>query len=298
MEAIPTENVRIWLRPGRYYLKESIKIDRTPLHKVSLASMTLPSNVYNAPPDLPCFESSSDCASVERLRNGKKRRGQGLLKYILCTSTAYNAASVEEGEESVASDQESTATQPPDTPLRATLVLRTRRLNEPAIRVQRGHFAAQNINVEHSSHGLDIWNGNAAIQIQPPQIDPDGPPPLLALDECPVADLSGIGVTSRSGRGVVTIDGGQLSMKNSCIYECAATGIYIGGRGTLSCWGGKLTSFITTTTTKMWLVIFYSNRLGFSFLRFRHKSDSHDFGRGPERVGVTRKSPPHWWHRS
>jgi hypothetical protein len=38
-------------------------------------------------------------------------------------------------------------------------------------------------------------------------------------------------VTSASGRGIVNIDGGQLSIRNCYIHDCAATGIYVGGPG-------------------------------------------------------------------
>ena len=210
-------------------IKEPIQVDRTPQHKVTVASMMLPDNIYQPPPELISSDAGSAC-TVER--KTKKRRGKALLKLILCTGTSYNDAAMEEDEESVVSEPECTTMQLPPVPTRATIVMRSSRLNQPAIRVQRGHFAAENLDIEHSSNGLDIWNGNAAIQIQPPQPEQRGPPPVLPREELPVANLSGLRVTSKSGRGVVTIDGGQLTLKDSSVYDCAATGVYIGGRGT------------------------------------------------------------------
>ena len=222
--------MRIWLRPGRYQMKESIKIDREPSHKVSVVSMSLPSNIYQPPPSLPSSETDPVNTIVENQRT--TRRAKGLMKFIRCTGAAHNDVHIDDDEESVASESDNVLWTVPQPLTRATLVLRSRRLNEPAIRVQRGQFAAEGIDIEHSSQGLDIWNGNAAIQIQPPQPEQDGSPPVLPTEELPVARLSGMRVTSRSGRGVVTIDGGQLTMKTSRVHQCAATGVYIGGRGT------------------------------------------------------------------
>jgi Right handed beta helix region len=49
------------------------------------------------------------------------------------------------------------------------------------------------------------------------------PPPSAVLDS--------VKITSRSGRGLVNIDGGSVTVFNSAVYHCAATGIYVGGAG-------------------------------------------------------------------
>lgn len=116
----------------------------------------------------------------------------------------------------------------------ATLVLRTRRHNEPLIRVRQGSCTIRNIKFKHMCSGTDIWNGNSAIQIQPPE--EFGP---NAHDEdasnadwnMPTVTLDRVNVTSSSGRGIVNIDGGTLTIVNSYIHDCAATGIYVGGPG-------------------------------------------------------------------
>jgi hypothetical protein len=43
--------------------------------------------------------------------------------------------------------------------------------------------------------------------------------------------LQGVDVTSKSGRGIVNIDGGMAIIRNCYVHDCAATGIYVGGPG-------------------------------------------------------------------
>ena len=53
---------------------------------------------------------------------------------------------------------------------------RTQRRDEPLFRVERGQLEIQNVTMIHQCSGVDIWNGNAAIQIVPtPSLD-DAPP--------------------------------------------------------------------------------------------------------------------------
>jgi Right handed beta helix region len=49
------------------------------------------------------------------------------------------------------------------------------------------------------------------------------PPPTAILDH--------VEITSASGRGIVNIDGGQVTITNCYVHDCAATGIYVGGPG-------------------------------------------------------------------
>ena len=144
-------------------------------------------------------------------------------------------------------------------PPQATLVLRTRRHNEPLIRIRQGSCTIRNIKIKHICHGTDIWNGNAGIQIQPPIIDPEdnndntddvnvdddsdddndeesiNPPSSSSLSSftinTPTVTLDRVDVSSSSGRGIVNIDGGTVNIHNSYVHDCAATGIYVGGPG-------------------------------------------------------------------
>lgn len=105
---------------------------------------------------------------------------------------------------------------------------KSRRRNEPLIRVFRGQVIIENMKLEHYSPGIDIWNGNSAIQVQP---SADTPVSLLhpTLPEASIV-LTNVDVRSNSGRGVVAVEGGHVYMEDCHIHRCAATGVYIGGR--------------------------------------------------------------------
>ncbi len=79
-----------------------------------------------------------------------------------------------------------------------------------------------------SSFPSDIWNGNAAVQIQPLMDEHDQP--LMVLP-APTAILDHVEISSASGRGIVNIDGGHVTITNCYVHDCAATGIYVGGPG-------------------------------------------------------------------
>ena len=74
----------------------------------------------------------------------------------------------------------------------------------------------------------DIWNGNAAVQIQPP-IGLDDQPMMVV--PVPTAVMEQVEITSSSGRGIVNIDGGFVTIRKCYVHDCAATGIYVGGPG-------------------------------------------------------------------
>ena len=116
-------------------------------------------------------------------------------------------------------------------PRRAGLVFRTRKTNKPLIHVQKGQLNLINLDLVHYSVGTDIWNGNTAVQVQP-QFSMEGEIlPNISPDRPPIAVLTNVDITSQSGRGVVSIDGGNAIVKQCRIHHCAATGIYVGGPG-------------------------------------------------------------------
>ena len=233
VDAFPAEeSFHIWIRPGRYYLQKPLVVNRSSQSRLSMSTMKMPQNTFQAPVSLldSSPEQSGSQGSIK-----KKRRGQKFLKFIRCTSAFYNDAAVDD--ESMCSemsdlDSSSPLFSIPQRPLRATLVYRTRKQNEPAVCVQQGIFSMKHLNVEHSSHGTDIWNGNAAIHVQPPALDTQDASALLARrTRLPNASFSGLRVTSASGRGLVCVDGGRMSVEQCRVFDCAATGIYVGGRG-------------------------------------------------------------------
>ena len=135
--------------------------------------------------------------------------------------------SSEDGEEGAEEVEDVRAVQAKRT--RALVQSKTRRRNEPIIRVLRGQLVLEEVELEHSCLGVDIWNGNAAIQVQPSYLHASGS--ILSTIPSAVAVVQQSAVRSLSGRGIVTVDGGQLICEGSYIHNCAATGVYIGGRG-------------------------------------------------------------------
>lgn len=117
---------------------------------------------------------------------------------------------------------------------RALLCLESGRENEPVIRVRQGTVNIRGLKIFHYCEGTDIWNGNAAVQVQsafgqngrPLRVEPPSITPTANLSDCDIMSLS--------GRGVVVIDGAISSIHNCNVHTCAATGIYVGGSGSLA----------------------------------------------------------------
>jgi len=111
------------------------------------------------------------------------------------------------------------------------LCLESRRENEPVVRVRQGRVTLRGLKIVHYCEGTDIWNGNAAVQVQrafgrngrPLRVDPPSVPPTANMEDCDVASLS--------GRGVVVIDGAAARIIDCNVHDSAATGVYIGGPG-------------------------------------------------------------------
>lgn len=121
---------------------------------------------------------------------------------------------------------------PPAYPTRARLMMKTRSLDEPILRVRRGHLQLCRVDLEHASYGTNIWNGNAAVHIEPPKpVRNQQPQSFVDTIRRPSAELANVSVSSKTGRGVVCLDGGMVALKDSMVFDCAATGLYVGGRG-------------------------------------------------------------------
>jgi hypothetical protein len=115
---------------------------------------------------------------------------------------------------------------------RATLVFRSRQRNQPLFRVVQGALKIKNLSLEHQSFGIDIWNGNAAIQIQPSLCETSSSSSRTSSKPQATVHMSQVEVTSHSGRGVVAADGCRLVVNDCFIHHCAATGVYVAGRDT------------------------------------------------------------------
>jgi hypothetical protein len=113
---------------------------------------------------------------------------------------------------------------------RVTLLSKTRVCNEPLFRVLGGKLVLKNLCLEHMAMGVDIWRGNAAIQVQPNNEESTlGPSTPVAKA---AAVLESVEIVSYSGRGIVVLDGAHVHIKDSYIHGCAATGVYVGGEDT------------------------------------------------------------------
>jgi hypothetical protein len=110
-----------------------------------------------------------------------------------------------------------------------TLVSHTCIRNEPLFRVIRGKLVIKNISLEHVALGIDIWSGNAAIQVQPDNNEITYPTSTTVAKAAVV--LKSVEVVSHSGRGIVVLGGAHVQIKDSYIHDCAATGVYVGGDG-------------------------------------------------------------------
>jgi len=75
----------------------------------------------------------------------------------------------------------------------------------------------EGIRFEHSSAGCDIWTGNCGVMVS-------GPGTRVRVSNCKI--------TSDTGRGLVVSTQATLELTNSTIVDCAATGLYVGDRGT------------------------------------------------------------------
>ena len=213
-------SIQILLRPGDYYMREAIVVQAVGENTcVTIQSMELPQfQIISNEPDNHSIESvavAQTGSPAKRIR-GVMHKAKTLRQALSCRSVSQ------------VEDEEIESDVLPPTATRASLISRTRRPNEPLVRVRQGCVKLVNLNIMHNANGIDIWNGNAAVQIQPP-IGPDDTP-FLSVPQ-PRAILDHVNVCSKSGRGIVTIDGGATQITSSYIHDCAATGIYVGGAG-------------------------------------------------------------------
>jgi hypothetical protein len=218
-------SVRVLLRPGTYYLKNSVDVNAIPGAKITFETMEMPTNVFVRPKSTVDDIVLTTSTAPEKAVPTKIRR-RSLRSFLRCVRTEIVDESTTEDLTDVGQfDIQDSTTEPPKI---ASLVFRSRHHNEPVCHVYQGILTLHNLEIHHNSNGTDIWNGNAAIQIQP-QLGENNTP-ILAYPR-PTAVLDKVLICSRSGRGIVNIDGGSLTIRDSMVRDCAATGIYVGGPG-------------------------------------------------------------------
>jgi hypothetical protein len=238
-----THSIRVLLRPGKYYLREAITIQAPSTVHVEIETMELPASI-----------KTTVEPSMEVEISSRRRSSTSLRNILSCRSVEVEEPEIEDVPLEFPEAPPNSMLANPTAPRRATLILRTRRLNEPLVRVRQGCCTIRNVELRHICNGIgkfslvdkqsmkcscasahtvyllhvDIWNGNAAVQIQPP-VGPDDQP--LILLPAPTCVLDGVEISSSSGRGIVNIDGGQVTIRKCYVHDCAATGIYVGGPG-------------------------------------------------------------------
>eukprot|EP00978_Attheya_sp_CCMP212_P029389 scaffold104279_cov54-Attheya_sp.AAC.2 len=112
-------------------------------------------------------------------------------------------------------------------PHQATIVLKTRKPNQPIIHVRCGVFRMNRVTLAHECTGT-------AVHVQPPCTFQGNAIQIDRPNVRPTCYLSHVDIASNSGRGVVVIDGGAAHLKSCHIHHCAATGVYIGAPSSMA----------------------------------------------------------------
>ncbi len=253
-------SVRILLHPATYVLREPLVVRACGSAEVTIES-TDTSRRYCSPLKEAPFHTVVGCSSGNsseaNLLSGNRRLspsqqfskrigtlGRSLMRSCISNSAALDSSSSLENLSSLVQSVQapthtieshftsSVARQLNDCqPRRAELIFKTRKQNRPLIHVQKGLLKMKNIDLVHYSVGTDIWSGNSTVQLQP-QFNMEGRIlPVVSPDVPPTAVLNRVDITSQSGRGIVSIDGGKCIVKKCRVHHCAATGLYVGGAG-------------------------------------------------------------------
>jgi len=232
---VHTKSLRILLRPQKYILKEPIMVRAAQNVSVTIQTLpTLPSttstNGSRFTSKHPESATSGDANSSLSPRRRKAARVRNILN---CRSASAVDPENTRRDDLVMTNHSASFLEPlarrPQP--QARLVLKTRKHNQPIVAVRQGNLRLLNVALDHYSSGLDIWNGNSALQIQPPLDSQNGDRPLRVFPR-PSVYCESVDIMSQSGRGICNIDGGYAQVCKSYIHDCAATGIYIGGSGT------------------------------------------------------------------
>jgi hypothetical protein len=138
-----TRSIRILLRPGKYYLREAITIHAPSTVHVEIQTMELPASIKSTV-ELPMeVETASRGRSSASLRN-----------ILSCRSVEVEEPETDYVPLEFPEAPPNSTLANPTAPRRASLILRTRRLNEPLVRVRQGYCTIRNVELRHICHGI------------------------------------------------------------------------------------------------------------------------------------------------
>ena len=190
---VQTRSLRVLLRPHMVYkIKEAIVVCAPPGVKVSMETIQLSASCLSSRTNMlserAMAASSTTTTTTTVAPPSKKRirwncksgtRDQVVLSLSPSEDSNQNSEhSFSSLSEEAMDDLAATGSSPAASSLSlessdsmaesntlqtATIILKTRRQNEPVFLVQQGSLYLQGLSILHSSHGMDIWNGNAAI---------------------------------------------------------------------------------------------------------------------------------------
>jgi len=254
-------SARILLHPGPYFLRKSIVFNCIGSAEVTIESIgglkdprhasTWCQN-YHAEPSMDENSSNtrklltglSSSDTIDSSEETKRPSSATLRQLFGCRSTSAALSSLSTPRRGAEEEEEDAAGgMSPDDRAKfhkasfegpnptAVVVFESSKQNQAIFRVRQGIAHIKGLKLLHYCEGVDIWNGNAAIQVQSP-FAPNGrqvriqPPSVV-----PTAHVSDCDIVSFSGRGIVNIDGGISHVHKCFIHNSAATGLYLGGRG-------------------------------------------------------------------
>lgn len=140
-----------------------------------------------------------------KIRASDPTQGAALVWYQ--PSSPERDPSSNEASSSLSSSSSSPSTRPPYD-------------NESLIEIEESctYVSLKNLTLLHYSEGTDLWDGNCAVYCH-------GDLTHTSLEEC--------SIQSDSGRGIVVKNGAEVILIRSSIHDCAATGVYVGGDGSI-----------------------------------------------------------------
>ncbi len=231
------KNIRLLLEPGVHLIENSVRVHNYGNAEVRVETLQKDQkktifhrDVYSSSNYLP-FTSfpRTDSEDSTSPNNSPSRRGN-VRNVFTCWSGSVENSAHSNLDESLSPLSLSSCSDSPSLTKKAMVIIKPRKHNTPIFHVTQGTLKITNLAMVHNCGGIDIWNGNTAVQVQPLIVDHR---PVIPQQDnkIPHAIVEDCNITSISGRGIVAIDGGLATIKKCCIFGCAATGIYVGGPG-------------------------------------------------------------------